>query len=234
MLVRSCIEFPNGAHQKVDILVDTGAEANLIRQGLVPEQFLFAAKNPLRFETANGESLAGGSRCTRVKLKLQLERNESNQGENVEFEVEFYEANIKCDAILSFPWLAQAKLGIFPHHKALVMDSADLQFLFGLRDKRKRQANFPKCGSIINQITATDVDTAVACLEKFGFHLPVQGFDQRLLFLRENELRLLSTKLNNEAPPAAINKIIIAREGTNNSDREDRVKDLKGAVQRDF
>ena len=129
LLVRSIIELSNGTAQKINALVDTGAEANLIREGLIPRECISPAETPLHFQTANRDTLAGGNEVAKVKLKLQLERNEMNQAEVMDFEVEFYEAKIQCDAILSFPLLSKEKLGIFPHHKALVKDSADLEFL---------------------------------------------------------------------------------------------------------
>jgi hypothetical protein len=123
----------------MDILVDTGAEANLIRQGFVSDHLMHSAENPLKFETVNGQVLSGGTRCTKVRMKLLGEENNGTPPECFEYEVEFYEANIKVDAILSFPWLAQAKLGVFPHHRALVLETPELTFLFGVRDFRKRR-----------------------------------------------------------------------------------------------
>ena len=57
--------------------------------------------------------------------------------EGVDYEVECYEASIKVDVILSYPWLAESKFGIFPHHKALVLDSPELTFLYGTQDRRR-------------------------------------------------------------------------------------------------
>ena len=73
-----------------------------------------------------------------VMLKMVRENTENEDSHWVEHEAEFYEASIKVDAILSFPWLAEQKLGIFPHHKALVEDSPNLKFLYGTRDHRKQ------------------------------------------------------------------------------------------------
>lgn len=80
--------------------------------------------------------------CSWLVLQLNCESGELSGPETMEFQVEFYEAKIKVDAILSFPWLSQMKLGIFPHHKALVLDSPGLKFLYGVKDHHKN--NQPK------------------------------------------------------------------------------------------
>ncbi len=60
----------------------------------------------------------------------------------------------------------------------------------------------------MDQVTAKNPEMSdfdVGRLEKFGFHLPVSGFDQRLQFLGNKELELMATKLYQEAPPVQIN-----------------------------
>ena len=42
-----------------------------------------------------------------------------------------YEADISVDLILSFPWMEKNKIGVFPHHRALVVDEPKLLLLFG-------------------------------------------------------------------------------------------------------
>ena len=46
---------------------------------------------------------------------------------------EFYEADISVDAILSYPWMAKAQVGVFPHHNALAIDTPHLTLLYGIR-----------------------------------------------------------------------------------------------------
>lgn len=220
LLVRTRVELLNGAHQKLDVLVDTGAEANLIKKGLIPDHLFYPAQSPLRFEAANGEVLAGGSRCTRVKMLMQLEKNEKVQPEKMEYEVEFYEACIKVDAILSFPWLAENKLGIFPHHKTLVMDSPDLHFLYGMRDTRRKRKKAFKRDSLINDINAAQ--QVSANLEKFDFQLPEEGFDQRKKFLNVDDLHALAAQLPPEDPPGTWYKPVNYSRGGGTGERHGR------------
>ena len=46
----------------------------------------------------------------------------------------FYEADIQVDAILSFPWMAEHKIAVFPHKRALAIDHPVLTLLFGLSE----------------------------------------------------------------------------------------------------
>ena len=229
LLVRTKVELLNGTTQKLDILIDTGAEANLIKSGLIPEHLMYPAKEPLRFQTANGEILEGGSRCTRVKMKLQLEKNEKAQPEEISFDTEFYDANIQVDAILSFPWLAQNRLGIFPHHRALVMDSPDLQFLYGLRDHRRKKSKKGK-----KEYVVSTVGQMMGELEKYDLHLPVQDFDQKKKFLGQDDLRVLAAELEKDNPHVHIQTMIAAREGGGESNVDDRVEKLKEAIHAEF
>eukprot|EP00667_Euglena_gracilis_P019564 EG_transcript_20987 len=46
LLIRTRVVLGNGEEQNLDILVDTGAEANLIKQGLVSEHLMYSAEHP--------------------------------------------------------------------------------------------------------------------------------------------------------------------------------------------
>jgi hypothetical protein len=214
----------NGEEIKINVLVDTGAEACLMRQGLLPQHLLYPASEPLRFETANGEVLAGGNMCSKMRLLLNCESGELFGPEPFFFDVEFYEAKIKVDAILSFPWLAQAKLGIFPHHKALVLDSPGLTFLYGVRDHHKKHQ--PKIPSIFSVLGCKDCeisasDPLVAMPEKYGFSLPDEGFDQQRRYLEGAELQEVAAHLNTDYPPiGSINHMIVSREGDSKESAE--------------
>ena len=67
------VELPDGNFQNLKILIDTGAEANLIRKGLLPSHLFAVAKEPLIFVAANGQRLGGGSRVIPLNLYFQQE-----------------------------------------------------------------------------------------------------------------------------------------------------------------
>ena len=48
-MLRALVEFDDGSEKELKILVDTGAEANLIRKGLVDSLLIFSAKKYCEF-----------------------------------------------------------------------------------------------------------------------------------------------------------------------------------------
>ena len=62
----------------------------------------------------------------------------------------FYEAEIKVDAIISYPWLLENKLGVIPHRRALVMEDPEVALLTGLYyslpNKEKNGGKSPREG----------------------------------------------------------------------------------------
>ena len=130
-------------------LVDNGAEANLIRKGLLPPHIMQISKNPLALVTADGTRMDGGSR--EVTLKLTFKLDQPDQTGNVEWSTTgtFHDADIQVDAILSYPWLEQSKLGVFPHLGSLVRlpppgEPCDPTLLKGWNKQKKRKRGGPK------------------------------------------------------------------------------------------
>ena len=75
----------------------------------------------------------------------------SNLDSKLKYDVECYEADISMDMILSYPWMAQNKIGVFPHHKALVVDEPRLLLLYGHQGKGR--SNFENNRRGISQIS---------------------------------------------------------------------------------
>ena len=63
-------EFQNGEQRELRVLVDTGAQANLIRTGVVPFAMFRPAYRPLRLLTVSGGTLGGGSREVVVRISF--------------------------------------------------------------------------------------------------------------------------------------------------------------------
>ena len=99
--------------KSISILVDTGAEANLVRKGLLSDSLMRNAREPLSFVTASGQPLEGGKRTAKLTLFFEQVVSGQTLPQNRSFQAEFYEAEIGVDAILSFPWMAQHKIGVF-------------------------------------------------------------------------------------------------------------------------
>ena len=96
-------EMVNGERQAIRVLIDTGAQANLIRRGLLEEHLMYAARTPLTLTTANGQRLEGGGRVTNLGLKFRQVEDGYTLPEGLHFDVIFYEADIFVDALLSYP-----------------------------------------------------------------------------------------------------------------------------------
>ena len=62
------VELPDGKFQIIKMLVDTGAEANLVRRGLLPTHLFKQASERLTFVAANGQRLGGGNRTIDLEL----------------------------------------------------------------------------------------------------------------------------------------------------------------------
>lgn len=105
--------------QVLQILMDTGAEANLIKKGKLDAVHFRPAKKLLQFTMANGQPLAGGDKTVDLMLAFQQEMDGKILPDYKRVSATFYEADITVDAILSFPWMQEKKIGIFPHLYAL-------------------------------------------------------------------------------------------------------------------
>ncbi len=125
-----------GEKRNLKILIDTGAEANLIRTGLVPERFTRSAHKILELVAVNGQVLQGGKTTADMRIHFTQEVDGEILGQELVYDVTFWEADI-----LSYPWLFENKIGVFPHHKAVAVDRPKFTLLYGKLPKcRPRRA----------------------------------------------------------------------------------------------
>ena len=124
LLMRVMATHHEGAQYILNILIDTGAQANLIRMGVTTNVLVHSAK-PLILFTANGARMAGGVK--EVTLDLLFGARAYTSGAklpDVVVPARFHEADIQVDAILSYPWLRENRLGVWVHELALEQHSA--------------------------------------------------------------------------------------------------------------
>ena len=93
LLMKLEAEMVNGEVQIIKVLIDTGAQANLIRKGLVDDHLMYAARKPLTLATANGQRLEGGARITRLGLKFRQVEDGYTLPGSLAFNADFYEAD---------------------------------------------------------------------------------------------------------------------------------------------
>ena len=132
LLMEIQTELPNRQLQVLDMLVDTGAEANIVKLGKLPRHLVYAAPKPLKFVTARGQRLRGGDTCIDLHLEFVQEVDGKFLPDVLRKKVTFFEADIRVDAILSYPWMAQNQIGVFPHLKAMALEKPKLTLLHGL------------------------------------------------------------------------------------------------------
>ena len=132
------VDLPNGDQQILKALIDTGAETNLVRQGVLPGHLFHSAPNPLKLVSAGGQRLEGGERLIELALEFNAEKNGTPLRDPVIFHATFFEAAIQVDAILRYPWMRSKELGVFPHKRALALETPELTLLYGHGTNRSR------------------------------------------------------------------------------------------------
>jgi hypothetical protein len=100
LLIEMDVILPNESLRRISILVDTGAQANLVRTGLVPFHLTEHALNPVRLMAANSTILSGGNRTVMLTLGFNQVKQGHWMPKPLFFDTEFYTADIEMDAIL--------------------------------------------------------------------------------------------------------------------------------------
>jgi len=126
--------------RKIRALIETGAQANLIRGNIFPDEFWENSKQPLALTTVNGEILSGGRREVQTKITFHVEPEEElDEGTpNTTWStlVTFYDGAISCDAILGYGWLAEQRLDVLPRRDALQLHDPPRWILVGQEASR--------------------------------------------------------------------------------------------------
>jgi len=100
----------NGENKVVKALIDTGAQINVVKRGLFPENVMKPAKKPLMLTLADGQAFWGGDR--EVTARLTFGKIVNHAVRPWRARANFYEGEIKADMILSLPWLAENGLDV--------------------------------------------------------------------------------------------------------------------------
>ena len=112
----------------------------------------------------------------------------------------FYEADIKVDAILSFPWLFENRIGIFPHLKCLAVLEPELSLLFGTRRPRGRKKGRGVSAQSINQVGADNEIMSSSTHDRVDPTPLVQNIATEPAG-EEEKLRIFLSKLHLHLPP---------------------------------
>ena len=142
------VKTSQGHTQSLRTLIDTGAEANLIRQGVLDSHFFRAADDPIQLVTANGQTMMGGTRTVALEIAFNPCENGTFLDKPMKFEAICYEADISVDLILSLLRMKKHKIGVFPNQKALSVDETRFMLLYGQPEKRGQPPTLPDDESI--------------------------------------------------------------------------------------
>ena len=73
-----------------------------------------------------------------ILIGLQAEKMKDGTLSSRNFAGDFYEAEIDLDLILSYPWLREHALGVFPHLSSLASDQPEFTLLHGWARQKKK------------------------------------------------------------------------------------------------
>ena len=114
-----------GVSKRLQALVDTGAQVNLIRPGAVPDSCFVEARKPLLLKTASGEELRGGQRVANLQIQIAAETEDGKPAPQPwASNIIVHDGDVGVDMILGYPWLQRNKVDIQPWRNALQLHQA--------------------------------------------------------------------------------------------------------------
>ena len=253
LLLRVRAQHHEGEAFDLQVLIDTGAEANLIRRDLVPH-LLSQSPRPLALLTANGARMVGGNK--EVALDLLFGARAYTTGAKLPdrgVQASFHDADIQVDAILSFPWLRANRLGVWAHQHALelqgrpriLLDNFEEEVPSG--DEQGTEEETDVEDSEDEEISEEEADrrwAQVAEVRAMGLGLPTEAgeYGEEILFNDEETLWLIAKKIREAAgegiTPAAIAQatkiqgVVLVPEGAEEEDPE--ITRRSAAIHKDF
>jgi len=108
LLIDCRAELGERVYVLLKLLIDTGAEVNVIRKGLIPEKLLIDLDEPWRLTTANQQRLEGGDKEVRVVLHFGAHDVDTGRRQILKIPTTFIVAELGAiDAIVSYAWLGK-------------------------------------------------------------------------------------------------------------------------------
>ncbi len=134
------LDLGRGQVVRVKALVDTGAQANLINEELIPKNCMRWARDQLHLVAANGLSIPGGNFEVKAQTTLQKVTRDGGFVGVQHLGVSLHVAQLSLDAILSYPWLAENGLLVDPQRNTLSLPHPEQVFLKALEPGPKGKA----------------------------------------------------------------------------------------------
>ena len=123
MSLKLQVATDEGESKLLLVLIDTGAQVNLVRRGLFASPL--PAQRPVALRSVGGDLLQGGDRTQHLLLHFKAR----DYGQEVSYtyiaEEDFYEAEVDCDLILGYPFLRDRHMSPILHRKKLLWERKD-------------------------------------------------------------------------------------------------------------
>ena len=108
-------------------LVDTGAEVNIIRPGLVEDIYFRSPNRVARLVAANQTTLSGGRRELDCVLTMYGVESDTRVHTPIDLPFVCYDADVGVDLLISHEWLASMNLDVYPRRNGLMANLKDRQ-----------------------------------------------------------------------------------------------------------
>ena len=102
LTIKVKLQLPSGPSLDLTALVDTGAEVNIIRPGLVDNIHFRPSKRRLHFVAANQTTLAGGRRELAGALIFDGVDNDTKAHTPVTLPIVCFDADVVVDVLISY------------------------------------------------------------------------------------------------------------------------------------
>ena len=112
LLIQATLQLHDGSEKGVLALVDTGAEVNLIRRGLIADEYFRESPVPMTFRTADQAIMEGGIMEVPGNLILRATDVDTKRTEQVKCPIILYDASTGVDIILSYEWLQRSNIDV--------------------------------------------------------------------------------------------------------------------------
>ena len=109
-----------------DVLVDTGAQVNLVRNELFPDTCLKSSDRPVCLKVADGGIMGGGGREAELRLQfLEQDRlDRPDEAKRLMLHGKFYEADLSdWDNIMGYDFMVSNSVGALPHCATLIPEA---------------------------------------------------------------------------------------------------------------
>ena len=111
------------AVERVNVLVDTGAQVSRVKTGLLPPEGLTTSRRPVRLKVANGQWMMGGTERPEIARQFvnhhELSRPDLSKG--LLLKRKFYEAQMDWNMIVGYDFMMETDYGILPAQASMTL-----------------------------------------------------------------------------------------------------------------